>query len=223
MGSSPRVRGEEVALKGDFGAVGIIPAGAGRRAGACLVNEDRGDHPRGCGEKPMDGETENGHEGSSPRVRGEDDAVVDGADVDGIIPAGAGRSSEELTISKPKWDHPRGCGEKQTEKVTGRRTPGSSPRVRGEAKACHRTTTLSGIIPAGAGRSWLAGLRPGRRGDHPRGCGEKLSSSDNRASSGGSSPRVRGEVGDFFGVLGEVGIIPAGAGRSFGDLPAAGV
>ena len=51
--------------------------------------------------------------GSSPRVRGKDAAFCEAADVEGIIPAGAGKRKNEKTPTGGPWDHPRGCGEKK--------------------------------------------------------------------------------------------------------------
>ena len=50
---------------------------------------------------------------------------------------------------------------------------GSSPRVRGEAKALLANVLDEGIIPAGAGRSQFPRGWRRIRWDHPRGCGEK--------------------------------------------------
>ena len=91
-GSSPRVRGEAVDAEQDPAGRGIIPAGAGRsssfRWSKCLA----GDHPRGCGEKAVSPESEESPEGSSPRVRGEEQVADHPNAHAGIIPAGAGRS-----------------------------------------------------------------------------------------------------------------------------------
>ena len=74
-------------------------------------------------------------------------------------------------------------------------------------------TGETGIIPAGAGRSFrpFQSRTDGRY--HPRGCGEKMLSEEVRNGGRGSSPRVRGK-----GCLKDkrerlTGIIPAGAGK----------
>ena len=51
VGSSPRVRGEGFWRGLNAEAVGIIPAGAGRRPQRRLARGEPQDHPRGCGEK----------------------------------------------------------------------------------------------------------------------------------------------------------------------------
>ena len=153
MGSSPRVRGEVFIARANAAPIGIIPAGAGRRA---IVN--RGgfvgrDHPRGCGEKSIVGVVVGAVEGSSPRVRGEELCPSACQAPFGIIPAGAGRSPGEPRGPPGTRDHPRGCGEKSpTPSGTSARS-GSSPRVRGEAGEVTLRQAREGIIPAGAGRS----------------------------------------------------------------------
>ena len=90
-GSSPRVRGEVR----DVVQVGtrrrIIPAGAGRSKFFSEWVAKGWDHPRECGEKRSFAAAHSASQGSSPRVRGEED-VCRAADCrHGIIPAGAGR------------------------------------------------------------------------------------------------------------------------------------
>ena len=72
-----------------------------------------------------------------------------------------------------------------------------------------------GIIPAGAGST--GELNPLNRfvRDHPRRCGEHGSSESARTRLTGSSPQVRGAHVDLPGVVGRVGIIPAGAGSTY--------
>ena len=91
-GSSPRVRGADLADVILERLHGIIPACAGssrsRACGACR----RGDHPRVCGEQRLSTLRGGRSSGSSPRVRG---AVLGNgrtAPTLGIIPACAGSS-----------------------------------------------------------------------------------------------------------------------------------
>ena len=71
-----------------------------------------------------------------------------------------------------------------------------------------------GIIPAGAGKSPLGHTRDSPRRDHPRGCGEKKEREEAARRVRGSSPRVRGKVQGIASATRQVGIIPAGAGKS---------
>ena len=193
---------------------GIIPAGAGRRDEAKRAKGADEDHPRGCGEKTSARAASRRLMGSSPRVRGEGSAsplqTVEG----GIIPAGAGRSRPRLRKTRRRRDHPRGCGEKCSSVAAKASRWGSSPRVRGEDRATNISTYSIGIIPAGAGRSSIGVYAAIEDRDHPRGCGEKPSRRPPARRRKGSSPRVRGEVGDGVALHIGNGIIPAGAGRS---------
>ena len=90
---------------------------------------------------------------------------------------------------------------------------GSSPRVRGKAQKQITPANLSGIIPAGAGKSFVEVNFDRLRSDHPRGCGEKLRAAPRGRGNAGSSPRVRGKEQTLRNEALNLGIIPAGAGK----------
>ena len=75
-------------------------------------------------------------------------------------------------------------------------------------------TTLDGIIPADAGSTPSAEGCTRSYEDHPRGCGEHLSTGRHQAQAGGSSPRMRGAHGFRFYDKHLPGIIPADAGST---------
>ena len=152
--------------------------------------------------------------GSSPRVRGEVARVGGRGQLEGIIPAGAGRSGSYRIDFITDRDHPRGCGEKSAISAPYHASRGSSPRVRGEVNVPFRGVAACGIIPAGAGRSPTLSSLPIGEWDHPRGCGEKPPNLPITMDYPGSSPRVRGEAGSPNLHALPTGIIPAGAGRS---------
>ena len=85
------------------------------------------------------------------------------------------------------------CGEKDKAKEMGATTKGSPPRVRGKGTSSASTTALFRITPAYAGKS--THQPPSGRGtrDHPRVCGEKLSTTSTDIHPAGSPPRVRGK------------------------------
>ena len=96
---------------------------------------------------------------------------------------------------------------------------GSSPRVRGAGHDAVPQAHEEGIIPARAGsRPSMPASRPCRR-DHPRACGEQVSSARVVRLSQGSSPRVRGAGDVAHGELPDHGIIPARAGSRGGFSP----
>ena len=110
-------------------------------------------------------------------------------------------------------DHPRGCGEKDSDGWPTGESVGSSPRVRGKAQSRQGLRPGRGIIPAGAGKREAEAEVVRLCGDHPRGCGEKPRHKGAAHPRRGSSPRVRGKAGGEEEARRVVGIIPAGAGK----------
>ena len=152
LGSSPRVRGTPYKKLLCYPYSGIIPACAGN---TCIVLEQCAlvwDHPRVCGEHFHEGKTNGVFQGSSPRVRGTQDAGRRGQGRDGIIPACAGNTYRAAGSYSPSGDHPRVCGEHLSFQPCAVANGGSSPRVRGTLR----------FIGLGA-----VDIR-----DHPRVCGE---------------------------------------------------
>ena len=90
---------------------------------------------------------------------------------------------------------------------------GSSPRVRGKGKNSASRLGLSGIIPAGAGKSLASFVGQITPQDHPRGCGEKRLDDEEDILPEGSSPRVRGKAFLILSRKSASRIIPAGAGK----------
>ena len=131
---------------------GIIPAGAGKRRGVGMAEVVEGDHPRGCGEKPMPHCSAALLAGSSPRVRGKVPAECAALRSKGIIPAGAGKRGKAVGPAGRVRDHPRGCGEKYYYASSAGKSRGSSPRVRGKDHCAYIGDNRPGIIPAGAGK-----------------------------------------------------------------------
>ena len=177
-------------------------------------NSQHWDHPRGCGEKLYSRRSTSSGRGSSPRVRGKAETSHRKPSSAGIIPAGAGKSAlAEVSVNRD-GDHPRGCGEKGVSFWACSGQSGSSPRVRGKARLRAAAARDSGIIPAGAGKRLEKRRRRLSARDHPRGCGEKTSTTHRACEISGSSPRVRGKVPGGCYDTPRQGIIPAGAGKS---------
>ena len=139
--------------------------------------------------------------------------------LDRIPPAYAGKRFGVRSPTKKKTDHPRVCGKKvpcpQTETCrcgapphmrgtvlfcvipVGMPPHGSPPRMRGKGGRVMFTLSLSGITPAYAGKRSVTKPRRTKRTDHPRPCGEKLSTKDFIAPPSGSPPRVRGKARSY--------------------------
>ena len=130
-GSSPRMRGARL-HQPDMPLTGwIIPADAGSTPRAWPNDEDRRDHPRGCGEHRQQACDQINNMGSSPRMRGAPVGTVHFPFPRRIIPADAGSTSAVHNCQFHTRDHPRGCGEHKRLPILTRRDTGSSPRMRG--------------------------------------------------------------------------------------------
>ena len=173
------------------------------------------DHPRVCGEHPLWLSRSRFGVGSSPRMRGTLCRCCRTRFRLGIIPAYVG-NTVRLTFAWPEtWDHPRVCGEHTPRIDGGTISRGSSPRMRGTPAGPVPDVRAGGIIPAYAGNTPIASSPVPPTWDHPRVCGEHISSSTFASSTLGSSPRMRGTLVPFVDFSPCRGIIPAYAGNTW--------
>ena len=131
QGLSPRVRGNQIGQQDFLALRGSIPACAGKPLARVNNVAHCGVYPRVCGETAFFASMLEGSPGLSPRVRGNRDPPHLFADVDGSIPACAGKPKTTPRRACAGWVYPRVCGETRSERLgiaTGR---GLSPRVRG--------------------------------------------------------------------------------------------
>ena len=154
-------------------ATGITPACAGKRCVPSVQRLHPWDHPRVCGEKTRSCSQTTSNRGSPPRVRGKDLGITNAIKSYGITPACAGKRLCAFPPPDSTWDHPRVCGEKNSEKAAKDLGWGSPPRVRGKEGGRPEKGTQEGITPACAGKSNGAGASVHINWDHPRVCGEK--------------------------------------------------
>ena len=130
-----------------------------------------------------------------------------------ITPACAGKRSCRQRLSFVPVDHPRVCGEKGPTVPLVGIAMGSPPRVRGKVRDPKTGRNVVGITPACAGkRGWPRRGWP-REGDHPRVCGEKITSATISSPVRGSPPRVRGKVTGHYSIEDQTRITPACAGK----------
>ena len=213
-GLSPRVRVTRPAANPAGVRRRIIPACAGNTLPRARATCRTRDHPRVCGEHETHPVTVAMTLGSSPRVRGTPVVVPSVSVRFGIIPACAGNTQGRIGVNVAVRDHPRVCGEHETNTAKGRRFKGSSPRVRGTLAALLLGELYLGIIPACAGNT-RDGLTQRRAPwNHPRVCGEHTLAIIEPFSNQGSSPRVRGTQECSAGRVKVSGIIPACAGNT---------
>ena len=152
---------------------GITPAYAGKRAPPAPNGMERQDHPRVCGEKPVN-------------------ALIVRICM-GITPAYAGKRRFHRNAEEHQGDHPRVCGEKRKFILRTFSRLGSPPRMRGKGLRSMKAVVRNGITPAYAGKSLGSVLHQARSKDHPRVCGEKGVIQIAFKLFVGSPPRMRGK------------------------------
>ena len=131
-----------------------------------------------------------------------------------IIPAHAGQTLSVCLAAVAASDHPRACGANHQRTVRGLRQRGSSPRMRGKLRLHPCGELCQRIIPAHAGQTRSSGCRTLRAADHPRACGANIGQEFGEQQQAGSSPRMRGKLGDVALLADPRRIIPAHAGQT---------
>ena len=158
----------------------ITPAHAGKSRIRSGLRFWKRDHPRACGEKKQDLLKYSYGEGSPPRMRGKAWGTAVNALSVRITPAYAGKRRCWAGCKLLVWDHPRVCGEKPCSFPRWRTSPGSPPRVRGKVNIARFYITRHRITPAYAGKRIIAERAAIFSRDHPRVCGEKVTSTLSR-------------------------------------------
>ena len=97
-GSPPRVRGKPTFPLTSFSLFGITPACAGKTTSLADSLKPPRDHPRVCGENLQFCKALRSQQGSPPRVRGKRYTVVNERKEDGITPACAGKTVQEVSL-----------------------------------------------------------------------------------------------------------------------------
>ena len=168
-----------------------------------------------CGENRGGLPTPGRRAGSSPRVRGKRADRERLEALAGLIPACAGKTLTSTCLTSSLRAHPRVCGENPLLFIESFQHTGSSPRVRGKRRSSRPPRGLDGLIPACAGKTWLAGKKRHEKGAHPRVCGENYMNRLTDVQDTGSSPRVRGKRRQTRPSVRRVRLIPACAGKTW--------
>ena len=150
----------------------IIPAHAGNSQKGARSARHAADHPRACGELIEGPDGAGKTTGSSPRMRGTLWQHRTARSRPRIIPAHAGNSPRHPPDCPQLSDHPRACGELDSQDRLSTMTDGSSPRMRGTRVKGRAHGRFLRIIPAHAGNSAPDRFASSRMADHPRACGE---------------------------------------------------
>ena len=135
-----------------------------------------------------------------------------------IIPAHAGQTSTlGMTVVRPS-DHPRACGANLFDSSSSTHAVGSSPRMRGKHLGADRFNQRGRIIPAHAEQTFPQLFCPVFCSDHPRACGANHGGRAAFHAIHGSSPRMRGKLGQIIKTETRNRIIPAHAGQTHGGV-----
>ncbi len=198
----------------DRPGVRFIPAYAGNSHTQPLPNRRASVHPRAGGERTAPNSTRGHSCGSSPHVRGTA-LAIGGPDRDGrFIPACAGSSCFPPAYGTRDAVHPRMRGEQSARSSMMHSRTGSSPHARGTERLKAVRYGPVRFIPACA-RNSCGDTRLGRGCSvHPRMRGEQTRASWSERHFAGSSPHMRGTVGQDVDQIVLHRFIPACAGNS---------
>ena len=131
-----------------------------------------------------------------------------------IIPAHAGNTRKSSFGYRLYEDHPRSCGEYRRFQIRYRMLIGSSPLMRGIPTTKSLCNWNDRIIPAHAGNTGKKESLLKRKKDHPRSCGEYITSDAHNHVQKGSSPLMRGIPFCLMVLVFGARIIPAHAGNT---------
>ena len=152
--------------------------------------------------------------GSSPRVWEQGHCCCTLIKHNRIIPTRMGtRVVNQLRHSLHK-DHPHAYGDKSYAVALANSTPGSSPRVWGQAAVRRSDVKLYRIIPTRMGTSAFSSPLLSRSRDHPHAYGDKTYQLILRLRMAGSSPRVWGQDLQTKTIRQKRRIIPTRVGTS---------
>ena len=216
-GLSPRVRGNHLRPEFFLWVWGSIPACAGKPPIRQLDCPMLKVYPRVCGETCKLHRGNSTSWGLSPRVRGNlrfDTLYFWNC---GSIPACAGKPALGRADRNGLAVYPRVCGETDTDDIILCPQLGLSPRVRGNLSCCSAQNARVRSIPACAGKPRTGDVGCSGVWVYPRVCGETARMNRNFVSSGGLSPRVRGNRAEFVLCIAAIGSIPACAGKPPGS------
>ena len=171
MGLSPRVRGNQGRSRPCAHRQGSIPACAGEPSIGAPSHRARGVYPRVCGGTRLLMLPSLARYGLSPRVRGNLGLLRRQVVSEGSIPACAGEPKKSASVARAFWVYPRVCGGTSIVRSAVTRSPGLSPRVRGNPWMSTRRSSLGRSIPACAGEPPIRSSSISLAMVYPRVCG----------------------------------------------------
>ena len=214
QGSSPLTRGKRTRGIAPGSSPGLIPAHAGKTDARAARDNRAGAHPRSRGENA---ERRRGGEllrGSSPLTRGKQNGEWRAENLEGLIPAHAGKTRSRDHRFRHRRAHPRSRGENWSTAKLEVGQAGSSPLTRGKPRGRFELPDLLRLIPAHAGKTLLFHQTIGSTWAHPRSRGENVNAVAGGTKETGSSPLTRGKPHRDRVQRHEGGLIPAHAGKT---------
>ena len=193
---------------------GLIPAHAGKTASTRSPPRPWKAHPRSRGENTYRAACGHTRRGSSPLTRGKLRPKDRAQKIKRLIPAHAGKTSSSRATSATYWAHPRSRGENSRLVAALLIWRGSSPLTRGKPCARIAIASMSGLIPAHAGKTNNARRMAPPLTAHPRSRGENIDHVPCIISYPGSSPLTRGKPPESAEVHTWIRLIPAHAGKT---------
>ena len=190
-----------------------IPACAGEPPSAKNTGMNSTVYPRVCGGTGAVGGAGESPAGLSPRVRGNRGRRGAVIRAGRSIPACAGEPGAGARGGWRRRVYPRVCGGTSSQNGKTAINQGLSPRVRGNHAGGVRLPAVAGSIPACAGEPATPTCPQRGTMVYPRVCGGTCSAKWMKASSGGLSPRVRGNHRGTACSQKRAGSIPACAGE----------
>ena len=212
-GLSPRLRGNEFALRYTQREDGSIPALAGERKKIYSTRLQGKVYPRACGGTAPVFASVFVTQGLSPRLRGNVPVALFSHDQQGSIPALAGERSTALLKRCSTKVYPRACGGTHWPVFPLQRREGLSPRLRGNGRRMFTWSALQGSIPALAGERYRDISCQLLTEVYPRACGGTHAHLTFVNGLMGLSPRLRGNVDTVISEVDRGGSIPALAGE----------
>ena len=195
LGTSPRMRGKLGIHRQPTQPGRNIPAYAGKTGDTIFRSWLQTEHPRVCGENASDDATAPVTAGTSPRMRGKPAFLPNGHSIARNIPAYAGKTVSATCSTLSCQEHPRVCGENKVSVARKMFGLGTSPRMRGKQIRLAHIIHGPGNIPAYAGKTTQVREYGKSYQEHPRVCGENVPISLVRFGLNGTSPRMRGKLG----------------------------
>ena len=171
-------------------------------------------HPRSRGENAGDDGCSGGDGGSSPLARGKRRRPPVHWRAVRLIPARAGKTSPWNPSNTRVSAHPRSRGENASRGAMRSLIGGSSPLARGKPLPLDQPLGAAGLIPARAGKTLTSAGIVRTTAAHPRSRGENEADVMGGVRAQGSSPLARGKRINARVLVGELGLIPARAGKT---------